>query len=133
VAVIDPVFVKKVFDAAIAHEGRPLAVTWGGAPSLTPLAGDHVRVRWETLSEINTYKFYVERKSEAWETVDSADGGGNLLSERQYAVTDSGAAAGTLRYRIREVDLNGSVGYSQTASITLEPPVFPGAYVLEQN
>lgn len=27
VAVIDPVFVQKVFDAAIAHEGRPLAVT----------------------------------------------------------------------------------------------------------
>jgi hypothetical protein len=133
VAVLDPVFVQTVFDAAIAHEGHPLAVTWGGAPSLTPLAGNHVSVRWETLSEINTYKFYVERKNEGWEIVDSVKGGGTVLSKRLYAVTDSGAAAGMWQYRIREVDLNGEVGYSQTASTTIAPSTFPAEYVLEQN
>lgn len=54
------------------------------------------------------------------------------MSERQYAVTDS-SAAGTWTYRIKDVDLDGSVSYSQTASTTLAPSTFPAAFILEQN
>jgi hypothetical protein len=75
----------------------------------------------------------VERRGGAWETVDSVKGGGTVLSKRLYAVTDSGAAAGTRAYRIKEVDLNGSVGYSQTVSFTLAASDTPARYLLEQN
>jgi hypothetical protein len=133
VAVFDPVFVGALFDAAIAYEQGPLGVTWAGVPSITSLPGGHILVRWETLSELNTFRFYVERKGVAWQTIDSVNGAGTVLTRREYAVWDSGAAAGSWTYRVREVDLNGSVRYSQAASTIAVPGFTFSAFALEQN
>jgi hypothetical protein len=133
VAAFDSVFVRELFDAAIAYEQGPLGVTWAGAPSLTPLPGGGLLVHWETLSELNTFRFYVERKGGAWRTIDSVNGAGTVLTKREYAVSDSGAAAGPWTYRIREVDLNGTVRYSQAASTVAGHGITPAAFALEQN
>ncbi len=134
--VIDPQFVQQIFDAAIAYEGGPLAVTWAGPPILTANARNRVQVQWQTLSEINTYRFYVQKQMQAWVTIDSVNAGGTSLSQRVYAVTDSSVAAGTWTYRIKEVDLNGAVHYSETATTALlaiaASPIVT-AYALEQN
>jgi len=138
VSIVDPLFVQEVFDAAIAFEnGDPNAVVWAGPPSLTATGGGRVRIAWETLSETNTYRFYVERDgSRGWLTVDSVAAAGTTLQRRQYAVTDSGAQPGTSTYRVRQVDLDGSTRYSQAVSITV-PGAPPGesvnAFQLEQN
>ena len=134
--VIDPQFVQQIFDAAIAYEGGPLAVTWAGPPLLTGITRNRVQVQWQTLSEINTYRFYVQKQIQTWVTIDSVNAGGTSLSQRVYAVTDSSVTAGTWTYRIKEVDLNGAVHYSETAttallSIAARPIVT--AYALEQN
>jgi hypothetical protein len=136
VAVVDPQFVKEVFDAAIAYEGHPLAATWAGPPILTGNLTNRVKIEWQTLSEINTYRFYAQRQGQTWETIDSVNAGGTSLSIRQYAVTDPNVTAGTWVYRIKEVDLDGSIHYSPTVSTTLLAnggnPVVT-AYALEQN
>jgi hypothetical protein len=71
-----------------------------------------------------------------WNTIDSVNAGGTSLSKRVYAVTDSSVSAGTWVYRIKEVDLNGAVHYSETATTALlsiaSSPVVT-AYALEQN
>ena len=132
--IIDPQFVQQIFDAAIAYEGTPLAVTWAGPPSLTGNSRNRVQVEWQTLSEINTYRFYVQRQGQVWNTIDSVNAGGTSLSKRVYAVTDSSVSAGTWVYRIKEVDLNGAVHYSETATTALlsiaSSPVVT-AYALE--
>jgi hypothetical protein len=134
--VIDPQFVQQIFDAAIAYEGGPLAVTWAGPPILTANTRNRVQVQWQTLSEINTYRFYVQKQMQAWVTIDSVNAGGTSLSQRVYAVTDSSVTAGTWTYRIKEVDLNGAVHYSETATTALlaiaAGPIVT-AYALEQN
>ena len=134
--VIDPQFVQQIFDAAIAYEGTPLAVTWAGPPMLTGNTRNRVVVEWQTLSEINTYRFYVQKFGQVWNTIDSVNAGGTSLSKRLYVVTDSNVSAGTWMYRIKEVDLNGAVHYSETATTALlsigTSPVVT-AYALEQN
>jgi hypothetical protein len=136
VALIDPLFVNQIYNAAIAYEGRPLAATWAGPPTLTVNPTNRVQVAWQTLSEINTYRFYVQRQGRQWVTIDSVNAGGTSLSSRHYAVTDLGVTAGTWVYRIKEVDLDGSINYSPTVSTTLpavgaNPAVT--AYALDQN
>jgi len=136
VAVIDPLFVQQIYDAAIAYESTSLAATWAGPPSVTGNLGNRVQVEWETLSEINTYRFYVQRKGQMWQTIDSVNAGGTSLSKRHYAVTDSNVTPGTWIYRIKEVDRNSSIHYSQTVSTTLlanAPDPLVTAYALDQN
>jgi hypothetical protein len=95
-----------------------------------------VVVKWETLSETDTYRFYIQRQGTAWVTIDSVDAGGTSLSRRQYAVTDATVPAVTWTYRIKELDRNGAVHYSPTVSTTLEAissELHVTAYALEQN
>jgi hypothetical protein len=136
VGVIDPQFVQQIFDAAIAYEGGPLAVTWAGPPILTGNSRNRVQVQWQTLSEINTYRFYVQRQLQSWVTIDSVNAGGTSLAKRVYAVTDSSVTAGTWTYRIKEVDLDGAIHYSETATtalLAIEASPIVTAYALEQN
>ena len=134
--VIDPQFVQQIFDAAIAYEGGALAVTWAGPPVLTGNTRDRVQVQWQTLSEINTYRFYVQRQMQTWVTIDSVNAGGTSLSRHVYTVSDSSVPAGTWTYRIKEVDLDGAIHYSESATTALlavaAGPVVT-AYALEQN
>jgi hypothetical protein len=137
VAVIDPQFVQQIYDAAIAYENGPLAVTWAGPPSLTGNLMNRVQVGWQTLSEINTYRFYAQKtQGQLYELIDSVNAVGTSLSRRLYAVTDSNVTAGRWIYRIKEVDLNGVTHYSETASMTvlaIAPAAVVTAYALEQN
>jgi hypothetical protein len=136
VAVIDPQFVQQIFDAAIAYEHGGLAATWAGPPALSWNLTNRVHVEWQTLSEINTYRFYVQRKGGAWATIDSVNAAGTTLSSRHYAVDDSNVTAGTWTYRIKEVDLDGSFHFSQTVSTTLPAATAQGlmtTYTLEHN
>ncbi len=136
VALIDPAFVQEIYDRAIAYEGGPLAVTWGGPPILTGNLRNRVQVAWQTLSEINTYRFYVQRKGETWGTIDSVNAGGTSLTKQLYAVIDSNVTGGTWTYRIKEVDLDGTVHYSETATtllLSIASDRVVTAYALEQN
>lgn len=133
VAAIDSLFVTLAFDAAIAYEHDPLAVTWAGPPTLTLNTKNQVQVKWETLSEINTYRFSVIRSGQ---TIDSVNAGGTSLAPRYYAVTDSNVAPGTWTYKIMEQDLDGLIYYSQAVSTTVQiiaPVPIVTAYALEQN
>jgi len=136
VSIVDPLFVNEVFDAAIAYEDGSLAAVWAGPPVLTVPAAHQVRIAWETLSETNTYRFYVERKGASWMTVDSVAAAGTTAERRQYGVTDSTARAGTWTYRIRQVDLDGSARYSQAVTVAVpatSPDEAVRAFQLEQN
>jgi hypothetical protein len=133
VAVVAPRFVQEVFDAAHAYESNfPTPVTFAGPPVVTVLSAGAVRVEWKTLSEINSYRFYVQR---AGVTIDSVNAAGTSLVERKYSVTDNTATPGTWRYQIKEIDLDGSVHYSEAANvlITSVPEPIVQKTALSQN
>ncbi|MDP2208119.1 MAG: T9SS type A sorting domain-containing protein [Bacteroidota bacterium] len=90
--------------------------------------GSGVLLEWETISEVNNYGFYVERRAES----ESAYGGfveipnsfvpgaGTTLEPQYYSYVDNTLTeAGVYEYRLRQVDNDGLTNYSQPVSINV--------------
>ncbi len=90
----------------------------------TSVAGGSVRVNWATASEIDNYGFYVERKGASDPSFVQLAGSfqaghGTSLNAYSYSFTDGTAIAGVAyQYRIKQVDLNGTVHYSEPVAVT---------------
>jgi hypothetical protein len=80
-----------------------------------------VGLNWNTISETATDRFHVERKSDHrfWAEVGSVAAAGFSRSSLDYDFIDQEAPVGTLYYRLRMVDLDGSYTYSPIREITL--------------
>jgi hypothetical protein len=88
------------------------------------LEGVNVKLDWTTISEINNYGFYVERKLTSEETFmelpnSFVKGAGTTNEEQHYTWTDKSVAHGTYHYRLRQVDLNGDFAYSQPIEVVV--------------
>gem|GEM_PF-1794353 len=101
------------------------------------------RLSWTTVSETNIYGFFVERRSgqeTAFTTVsDLIAGAGTSLEVHQYAWTDQNLKPSTYRYRLRLVNLNSDVSYSNEISIDVKElagvdgEAAPRVFILQQN
>ncbi|MEO1451361.1 MAG: T9SS type A sorting domain-containing protein, partial [Bacteroidota bacterium] len=70
-----------------------------------------------------TDRFIVERQgpgSSLWERTQSLPAAGNSQGMLEYSTTDRVATAGLYRYRIAEIDLDGSIHYSPQVEIYAE-------------
>jgi hypothetical protein len=82
------------------------------------IVGDGVKLDWQTISEINNYGFYVERRKQ--DTKDFAvipnsfiAGHGTTSEPQNYSFTDNTLTeSGSYEYRLKQVDNNGLVSYS---------------------
>jgi hypothetical protein len=101
-----------------------------------------VRLDWTTLSEVNNYGFLVQRRvrgDSAWTELPGSfqPGGGTTYEPRHYAWTDSTVRNGTWSYRLKQIDLDGTVWYSDGVEVTFPTSVgeenLPTAYALHQN
>lgn len=108
----------------IPPDDKPLPITlssFTGTP-LTDAVG--VSLTWRTLSEIDNYGFTVERRTAGageFAAVNDAffAGAGTTTEPRTYAFIDRTIPApGTYEYRLKQQDLNGTVWYSPTVSVT---------------
>ncbi len=72
-------------------------------------------IEWSTASETNNDHFRIERSDDGvyFETVATLPGAGNSSSPREYSYTDYGAGAGTIYYRLTQVDFDGTSTSSQ--------------------
>jgi hypothetical protein len=84
--------------------------------------GGMVKLRWNTASEKNSLGFHIERSAsipDAWQTIGFAAGHGNTTTPQQYEFTDlPGLASGVVRYRLRQVDRDGSYEYSPVVNVS---------------
>ncbi|MGA2625394.1 MAG: LamG-like jellyroll fold domain-containing protein [Bacteroidota bacterium] len=100
-----------------------------------------VKLEWTTVSETNNYGFYVERHrqdSTVFRTVSTLiPGAGTSLSQHHYSWVDSTVTDGNYIYRVRQVDLNGSLSYSQPITVNVvlgvSGEVAPKKFQLLQN
>ncbi|MBR9974198.1 MAG: T9SS type A sorting domain-containing protein [Bacteroidetes bacterium] len=72
-------------------------------------------LRWRTASELNNFGFEVERSTDAhaWEMIGFVPGAGTSSSPRSYDFADRHLPlTGAIRYRLRQVDRDGSFEYS---------------------
>jgi len=75
-----------------------------------------VEVEFETLTEINSDYFMIQRSVDGkhWKNLGTVEAYGNSSLLINYSYTDEQPIAGTLYYRIKQVDFNGLFKYSKT-------------------
>ena len=104
---------------------------------------DSVKLQWMTLSETNNFGFYVQRKADPDKAYSDilnsfAAGHGTTIVKQLYTFTDKSAHPGTWWYRLKQVDLDNSVQYSepikvQVAAGALDAKMVLGQFEIGQN
>jgi len=90
-------------------------------------ASSSVQVNWETKNEENYTLFTVERSIDNGTTFNPI-GGFISGSQGDYGFTDNNPVTGLNQYRLKVIDLNGTVTYSKVVSVDYSPPA-PGIVV----
>lgn len=88
----------------------------------TVISATDVRLDWKTLSEVNNYGFYVERRMAGQQDFVELSGSfvaghGTTNVPCEYSYTDHTASNGVLYYRVKQVDLDGSFHYSDAIEV----------------
>ncbi len=85
-----------------------------------------VKLNWTTATEVNNYGFQVERekaKGESeWENIGFVEGHGNSNSPKEYSFTDENPPSGNLKYRLKQIDIDGNFEYSEIVEIQTSAP-----------
>ena len=99
----------------------PLPVQLSSFATSTTVTGG-VRLSWGTVSEVNSYGFYAQRSASPAAGFADISGSfvpaaGTTLSPRQYEWTDKAPLPGTSYYRLKQVDLDGSIRYTDALKV----------------
>jgi hypothetical protein len=99
--------------------------------------GSAIKLSWRTETESKNYGFEVERKVlngqssvGKFETVGFVPGNGNSNSPKDYTFTDNKVGSGKYNYRLKQIDIDGSINYSKIIEVDLIAPL---KYELSQN
>jgi hypothetical protein len=78
-----------------------------------------VKISWTTQSELNNDYFDVERSldGESFTKITSAQGAGTTTQIHYYSTDDNNAPAGTIYYRLKQVDFDGTYTYSEVDKV----------------
>jgi len=81
--------------------------------------GDAIALNWSTASEINNSYFDLERSINGGEfvSIGQVEGHGNSVLIENYSFSDINSPAGTLVYKLKQVDFNGNAGYSNAIEV----------------
>jgi hypothetical protein len=113
--------------------GEPLPVELSSFTAL--VNGTSVILIWRTETEVGNYGFEVERKiqdarSETWLKLGFLEGHGNSNSPKNYSFEDENPPAGTVQYRLKQIDTDGQFIYSDIISVEVG---IPSRFELKQN
>ncbi|WP_341481831.1 lipase/acyltransferase domain-containing protein [Rhodocaloribacter litoris] len=89
--------------------------------------GPDVLLRWTTASETNNAGFEVQHFHDTWQTLAFVEGHGTTAGTHAYTYRIAGLDPGTHRFRLKQVDVDGTFTYSTEAEVTVG---VPGVYVL---
>ncbi len=101
------------------------------------MVNENVVLNWATSSETNNKGFIIERStnSSAWEAIGEVVGGGDATAVLNYNFTDYAPLNGLVYYRLRQVDLDGTISYSNIVVVKSElaPSVSIGSNPFENE
>ena len=117
--------------------GDPLPIqlsTFSGAS----IAGGSVKLSWATVSETNSYGFYVERSKASEQGFailpgSFSQGHGTTILPHSYSFLDRSVTAGPWYYRLRQIDLDGSVHFNEPVHVEVPAADLPVSFSLDQN
>lgn len=93
-----------------------------------------VELRWKTASEKNNHGFEIERKltstGSRWKQIGFVKGFGTTAEPQVYSFVDKIQTAGTVSYRLKQIDRDGNFTYSTVQQVDLSRPK---TFALSQN
>ncbi|NOX17842.1 MAG: choice-of-anchor D domain-containing protein [Chlorobi bacterium] len=82
---------------------------------------NEVKLEWQTATEVDNYGFEIERASsrlvgttprqDDWNKINFVQGHGNSNSPKEYSFIDKDNLSGTIHYRLKQIDADGSFEY----------------------
>jgi hypothetical protein len=117
------------------YVGPPIPIPVELTSFTASVNGNDVSLNWATSTETNNKGFEVQRsevgdqKSE-WEKVGFVEGKGTTTEEQNYSFTDKKVPEGSYTYRLKQIDFNGAVNYSEEVNIEVKAVYI---YNLNQN
>lgn len=100
--------------------------------------GHTILLNWTTITEINSYGFEIERNNMQevgnqnfeWKKIGFVHGHGTSNSPKHYSFIDDDIKSGRYKYRLKQIDCDGSIDYSDIVEVEVG---FPSKYELLQN
>ncbi len=93
-----------------------------------------IHLNWSTSSELNNLGFEVQKKfldnNSDWIKIGFVNGAGTTTERKTYTFIDENPVSGTVLYRLKQIDVDGSYKILPTVSVNYE---IPTEFVLEQN
>ncbi len=84
-----------------------------------------VNITWKTATETNNKGFEIERKNNTdWETITFIGGKGSTTNISSYSYTDQVNVVGKYIYRLKQIDFDGTVNYSNEVEVLVQPSEF---------
>lgn len=120
----------------------PLPIQLAAFNVMQDPSGGGVTLRWSTLSEVNNYGFEIQRGADPGGSFTSIPGvfipgHGTTTAPQKYSFTDQGAPGGTWYYRLKQIDLDGAVHFSDPAKVDVRAGQasgdMPSVFSLAQN
>jgi lysophospholipase L1-like esterase len=106
------------------------------------VSANAVHLAWSTVTETNNYGFTVQcrasnAKNFAQLPKSFVAGHGTTLQPQHYAFTDASVSSGHRWYRLKQIDLDGTVHYTDPVQVNVPTDVkeknTPATFALEQN
>ncbi|MFO7526662.1 MAG: T9SS type A sorting domain-containing protein, partial [Ignavibacteriaceae bacterium] len=97
------------------------------------VVNQNIHLNWITASELNNSGFEVQRQvnimqsgigNMQWEMIGFVEGNGTTTETNHYSFTDKIISAGKYVYRLKQIDFDGSIEYSDIVEVETAPAVF---------
>jgi hypothetical protein len=120
----------------------PLPITLASFSAAAVAGSNGVSLQWRTVTEVDNYGFYVERRaagSTVYQAVDFIATQGNGIVPHDYAYVDATVAGGNWYYRLRQVDLTGDESTTDEVLVEVQGVTavatesVPDGFALQQN
>lgn len=100
--------------------GVSLPVTWLSFTARKTV-DDKVQLTWQTAAEVKNDHFEIERSTDGaqFKSIGTVPASKNSNTTQIYSYTDNTVQAGTIWYRIKQVDVDGLFSYSVVVSVQL--------------
>ena len=122
---VAPQFVEEIFDAAIAYEDfLPVELISFTAQ----VYHEFVELKWKTATETNNRGFEIERRdydaqNSEWKSLGFVKGRGTASGIKEYSFTDKTVRKSKFKYRLKQIDFDGTVNYSNAIEVDFSIPL----------
>ena len=129
-------FIDLDFGFAVGDGGIILRTTEGGVPveltSFSAIVNEReIILNWTTATETNNRGFEVEKLfGQNWAVIGFVEGNGTTTETKSYSFRHEDLEAGIHKYRLKQIDYDGTFEYSENVEAKVTAPV---GFELSQN